>query len=102
MIITGIAIAEFDFRELITDIKVYIMSFIRLLLIPFLALIILRPIAPIDVTRSAVLLLAMPCGLNTILLPKLVGADCKTGAKLAFISNILALATIPLILGQLN
>lgn len=98
MLLTGMVISEFDLKQLITDKKVYITAFLRLLVIPLTALVILKPICSEDVVRSAILLLAMPCGLNTIILPKLVGEDCRLGAKLAFVSNILSMATIPLML----
>jgi len=44
-----------------------------------------------------VVLLAMPCGLNTIVFPKIVGEKCDIGAGLAFVSNIAACITIPLV-----
>ena len=49
----------------------------------------------------AVLMYAMPCGLNTIVFPKLVGEDCSTGATLALMSNLLAVITIPLCISLL-
>ena len=44
----------------------------------------------------ALMVLAMPCGMNTIVFPKLVGQDCKPGAALAFITTLSCIATIPL------
>ena len=41
---------------------------------------------------------ALPCGLNTVVFPKLVGENCSVGASLAFVSNILACITIPLVM----
>lgn len=98
MVLAGLTISEFKAKELITDKKVYITSVLRLLVIPFAVLLILKPFLSDEIVRTAVLYCAMPCGLNTIVFPKLIGGDCKTGAKLAFISNILAIATIPLVL----
>ena len=43
-----------------------------------------------------VLLYAMPCGLNTIVFPKMVGEDCRPGASMAMISTVACLLTIPL------
>ena len=40
----------------------------------------------------------MPCGMNTIVFPKLVGQDCRTGAGLACVTSILCCITIPLCL----
>ena len=44
------------------------------------------------------MVLAMPCGMNTIVFPKLVGEDCKPGAALAFITTVLCIVTIPICL----
>jgi predicted permease len=51
-----------------------------------------------EVAKSAALVLAMPCGLNTIIFPKLVGEDCEIGASLACVSTILSCISIPLVL----
>ena len=98
MLLTGITLSEFNIKELVSDKKVYIVSVVRLILIPGVVLVILRPFLDESIVRTAVLLCAMPCGLNTIIFPKLIGASCRLGAKLAFVSNILALVSIPLVL----
>ena len=43
-----------------------------------------------------VLIYCMPCGLNTIVYPKMIGEDCRPGASMAMISTVCCLATIPL------
>ena len=98
MLLAGITISEFKTKELVTDKKIYIVSFLRLLVIPLGLLLLFGKLLDADVIRVVVLLCAMPCGLNTIVFPKLVGEDCTVGAKLAFVSNILALGTIPFVL----
>ena len=50
------------------------------------------------VTAVALLVSAMPCGMNTIVFPKLVGEDCRTGAALTCVTSILCCVTIPLCL----
>ncbi len=98
MLLAGITISEFKIKELVTDKKVYIISLIRLVVIPVGVMFVLKLFASDSVVGTAVLLCAMPCGLNTIVFPKLIGEDCKMGAKLAFVSNIFALISIPIIL----
>lgn len=98
MLLAGITISEFDIKQLISDKKVYIASFIRLVLIPCLVMIAIKPFFDDTLVRIAVLFCAMPCGLNTIVFPKLIGEDCKTGAKLAFVSNILSILSLPVML----
>lgn len=101
MLLAGITIAEFNIKHLISEKSVYIASIIRLVLIPCLVMIALNPFFDDTLVRAAVLLCAMPCGLNTIVFPKLIGEDCKTGAKLAFISNLFAMLSIPVVLSFL-
>lgn len=101
MILAGITISEYKIKELVADKNIYIACAFRLIIIPVTLLLVLRQFAPESIIRCAVLLTAMPCGLNTIIFPKLIGENCKTGAKLAFVSNILALATIPLIISAI-
>lgn len=101
MILAGITISEYQIKELVCDKNIYIACAFRLIIIPVTLLLVLRQFASENIIRSAVLLTAMPCGLNTIIFPKLIGENCKTGAKLAFVSNILALVTIPLIISAI-
>ena len=51
---------------------------------------------PDAVYPSVVIMGCMPCGLNTIVFPILVGEDCKMGAKFVLLSHVLCLITIPL------
>jgi predicted permease len=44
---------------------------------------------------AAVMMACMPCGLNTIVFPKLVGEDCKIGARLALLTHLFSCFTIP-------
>ena len=101
MLLAGITIAEFNIKHLISEKSVYIASVIRLVLIPCLVMAALKPFFDDIFVRAAVLLCAMPCGLNTIVFPKLIGEDCKTGAKLAFVSNLFAMLSIAVVLSFL-
>lgn len=99
MLLAGLAISEFKLRDLISDRKSYIVTALRLLVIPLAVFFILRPFCSETTVRTLVLLYSMPCGLNTIVFPKLIGEDCKMGARLAFLSNLFAIVTIPIVLG---
>lgn len=98
MILMGMVISEFNFKEILRDKKIYITAVIRLLVIPIIIYLSLKNICDSTILKTAVLIYAMPCGLNTIVIPKLRGGNCKIGAGLAVISNILSLITLPLIL----
>jgi len=97
MLMAGIVISEFRLRDLLRQPRTYILTALRLVVIPILLGSALSLLGQPEIVESAVVLLAMPCGLNTIVFPKMVGENCEIGAGLAFISNILACATIPLV-----
>ena len=98
MLLTGMTIAQFPLKELLLNKKVYIVTAVRLVLAPILIFGLLKLCNLEFALTSAVLLYAMPCGMNTIVFPKLVGKDCRLGAGTVMISTVLSLITIPLCL----
>ena len=96
MLLAGITISEFDIKALLTEKRAYIMSFLRLLGIPLVMFAILKLTGLSSFLATTMLVFAMPCGMNTIVYPKLIGEDCKLGASMALISTVLSLVTIPL------
>ncbi len=95
MLLTGLAISEFKMLRLIGNIKVYIITAARLIIVP--AIISLAVfIVPKTVALNLLLYCALPCGLNTVVFPKFAGKDCRLGAGLALVSNLFACATMPL------
>lgn len=99
MLLTGLVISQYKLLDLFTNRAVYAMSVLRLFVIPC-AVAGIMTLMKIDPTVTAVtlLVLAMPCGMNTIVFPKLVGEDCRTGAALTCVTSIACCATIPLCL----
>lgn len=102
MLLTGIVISEFKLKEIVGNVNIYIITLMRLVVIPVIVGILLRAISGQELTQIAVLFLALPCGLNTIIFPKMVDENCKIGAGLALVSNILGCITIPLLLSVFN
>lgn len=98
MLLTGLVISEYALKDLIFNFRVYIMAVLRLLVIPVSVCIVLRGLRLEIALLPTLVILAMPCGMNTIVFPKLVGEDCRTGASLAFVTSILCCFTIPLCL----
>lgn len=98
MLLAGITISEYKLKNLISDKKAYIMSAIRLILIPLFVLLVLKPFGSNELTRTAVLLFSMPFGLNPIIFAKLVDENYFLPAKLAFVSSIFSIITVPLFL----
>jgi len=98
MLMAGIVVSEFKIKPLLLNKKAYLIVALRLVIIPLLVGASLLWLPNKDVLKIAVLMYAMPCGLNTIVFPKLVDENCEIGASLAFLSNILACLTIPIVL----
>lgn len=102
MLLTGIVVSEFDFKSLLKMKEIYIITLFRLVIIPIAIGFLLSLFCNRTVVQTAVVLYAMPCGLNTIVFPRLVGEDCSIGAGLALVSNVLACITIPLVFSLFN
>lgn len=102
MLVTGIAISEFSIGSLVRDYKAYIVSALRLIIIPLSVYFALKFWVKPDIVSTAVLFYAMPCGLNTIVFAKAVGEDYTVGAEFALISNIFSIITIPLIISIIH
>ena len=107
MLLTGLTLSTLRFKELFTDKVAYLVCAIRLIGIPGLILGLclgLRAlgILPPAVYPAALIMAAMPTGLNTVVFPKMIGKDCTIGARLAFLSHLLSLATLPLMLALVS
>lgn len=96
MLLTGLVLSGFSLRELVLDRVAYVVVALRLLILPLFVFGVCRLLGLVTVLPSAVLMACMPCGLNTVVFPKLVGEDCRPGARLAFISHILSVITLPI------
>jgi predicted permease len=97
MILAGAVVAEYKFGEMLRRKEVYVITALRLLIIPLAIGGILRLLGMEMQLLPMLLVLSMPCGFNPIIFPKLIGEDCKTGASLALVTNVLCCATIPLV-----
>ncbi len=98
MLLVGLVLSEYKLSDLFRRPAVYIVSALRLLLIPMLIGAVLLLFKNDALLQSALILYAMPCGLNTVVFVKNAGGDCRPGAALALVSNIFACATVPLVL----
>lgn len=98
MILAGLVISEFNLKEIVARWAIYPVTIMRLLVIPIICGVVLN-LLNVDkvVIGIAVLFVALPCGMNTVVFPKLVNEDCRAGAGLALVSTVLACATIPVI-----
>ena len=95
MLLTGMVISEYSLKDMLSQKSVYVMAALRLIVIPFAMGGLVLALGLKDFLIPVLVMLALPCGMNTIVFPKLVGEDCKTGAALACLTSVLCCATIP-------
>ena len=98
MLLAGMVVSEFNFVSLLKERRNYIIAVLRLLLIPAAIAGSVKLLGFESIVLTALMMHAMPCGLNTIVFPKLVGEDCHTGASLTLITSLLACITVPVLL----
>ncbi len=98
MLLTGAVVSSISLKKTFSNIRIYLVSFVRLVVIP-LAFIGVGQF--VDFPRTtyicAVCSLAMPLGLNTIVIPSGLGKDSSEAAGMALISHLVSCISIPLI-----
>ena len=104
MLMTGITFASLDFKKVLGTASLYVVTFLRLIVFPLaiggLALLCKTYVfdLPDYVYISLVCSVAMPLGLNTVVIPAAYGKDTSIPAGMALVSHVLSIATIPLII----
>lgn len=97
MILAGFVIGGYNLKSLLINKKVYAATFLRLILIPAFFVLILKLFGASDtVLTLALICLATPFGMNTIVYPAAYGGDFRTGASMTMISSTLSVITIPI------
>lgn len=108
MLLTGMTVARYDLKKILSVKSVYALSALRLLGIPLLFLglfTLLRtffPALPSHLFILAVCALSMPLGLNSLVIPAAYGKDTSVGAGMALISHVLSVGTIPLVFALMD
>ncbi|MBE7036335.1 MAG: hypothetical protein E7403_03470 [Ruminococcaceae bacterium] len=103
MILTGFVIGNYSFKSLISQKKVYIVTALRLVVLPIVILTILLLCgANKYIMTLSLFAYATPLGLNTVVFPAIYGGDTQTGASMAMISHVFCVITIPVMYGLLK
>ena len=104
MLYIGAILAGINWKKAIVSGQAYLLSFNKLIIIPFLALglyvLMFRFLSfELDEPAASVIILesAMPCMANIVVLAKIYGADDKIATENVFISTILSILTLPVI-----
>ena len=99
MLLTGMTIAQFNLKDVLRIKSVYLVTALRLLVFPLLFLgVMLLVQMPSTFATCAICSLAMPLGLNTIIIPSALGRDTKVASGMALVSHVFSCLTIPVIL----
>lgn len=95
-LLMGMSISEFTFKQMLEDKRLYLLTALRLVVIPLAVFGLLKLARWEFALLPAICSYAMPCGLNVIIFPKLIGQDCRNGAGLVLLSTVLSIITVPL------
>ena len=107
MLLAGVTVAKYDLTEMLKNKKVYILTALRLIVLPSVlvgAIFGIKTLANLmfglsignDVLFLCFFSTGAALGLNTIIFPEAYGGNPKTGASMAMISNSLCVITIPI------
>lgn len=102
MLLTGLTLSSFTVKELLGDKVTYIVVALRLVGIPALVFALFNLCGFHTTLPSALMMAAMPTGLNTIVFPLSVGESPAAGARMAFLSHLLSCVTLPFWLSLLQ
>ena len=103
MLLTGVVVSSISFKKTFTNIRIYVISIVRLIVMPLIFIGVASFFKmPETIYLCAVCSLAMPLGLNTIVIPSAYGKDTSVAAGMAVISHLLAVITIPIIFAILK
>ena len=98
MILTGVVVSSISLKKTFTNVRIYIVSIIRLIIMPLLFIAVTSFFEISEATYICALCsLAMPLGLNTIVIPSALGKDTTIAAGMTVVSHLLSCITIPLI-----
>lgn len=96
MIIIGSSLSNIKFSTIFKDKYLYLLSLLRLIIIPFSALLILKQLnLPEVVSNISIMLLAMPAAANGVIFAEKFEGDYKFASESVFLSTLFSLLTIP-------
>lgn len=99
MMFIGFILADVSIRETLSDLQVYIVSAMRLLLLPLLVLTGFKLFHITgDLVTVAFVSTAMPAAANTAILAAVYDNDYRLGSRAIFVSTLLSVATLPLMI----
>lgn len=100
MILLGTYIAKSKLITLFNDKHAYFVASIKLIVIPFVIMILFKflPSYLVEIKKVVLIAMSTPVGLTIPMFSQMYGGDYEYGAKLVGLSTLLSLITIPMIL----
>lgn len=98
MILAGLILANAKFKEMFYNVRVYLVSVVRLVVLPIIVLMALRWTSLSQLSVGVVVLLtAMPVAASASILAQKYDGNTYLGAQCVFVSTLLSIITIPLV-----
>jgi predicted permease len=101
MILVGLSISSIKIQEIFNDYKLYILSLVRLLVMPLLAIAIMKFInfgSDSLVPKVMAIVLAMPAPSVTAIIAEQYNCNKELAAKAVILTNVVSMITIPFVL----
>jgi predicted permease len=103
MMIIGIRLGEIHLAELFNSAKVYLSSFVKLIVAPLFAFAVLKLcqlFLPLNETVAITVfaIMAMPSATSVIMFAEMFGGDSPAAAKCILLSSVLSVITIPVLM----
>jgi len=101
MLTIGATLSELPLQKMFSDIGIYILSVVRLLVMPLLTLVLVKYIFQIDqmwLIAIPVIMAGMPMATNTVLMAIEYKNDAHLASQTVLISTLLSCLTIPLLI----
>jgi len=97
MIVIGMLLARGDWGKVFLNFRLYMLSFFRLIVVPFATFFALRLFSnDIYLTAVPAMISAMPAAANTVLLAEEYNANAELASQAVFLTTLLSVATIPI------
>ena len=98
MLMLGQKISKLKIKEIIMDKDIYYASFIRLIVIPLITLLILKPINIDPLIKNVIIILqALPVAILTVVVSEKHNANVELASKVAVVSHMFCIITVPII-----
>ncbi len=98
MIVIGASLANVPLKSVLKDVKIYLFSLYKMILLPALIWSVARLLIKNPVVLGVLVIIsAMPCATIAVMLSTEYGGDAKTASRYVFVSTVLSVITIPIV-----